>query len=192
MYAVGDKVMVLRNLKQYGLTNGMIGFVKEININSQYDTSRGDIGYQTGAVTQGKPIDFKDLHKVEIEFKLTNKKQPEDLDQRQASHIVHVEFDNGTDYQFQSATDYRMLTHAYAVTCHKSQGSEYPNVVILLHHYSSFLLSREWLYTAITRAQNKVFILYTDRALTSALQNQRIKGNTLEEKIKSFVEDKSS
>ena len=65
------------------------------------------------------------------------------------------------------------LTLAYAISVHKSQGSEYPAVVIplLVQHYS--MLQRNLLYTALTRAKQVVVLVGSDKALNVALRNTR-------------------
>ena len=66
------------------------------------------------------------------------------------------------------------LIHAFAITVHKSQGSEYRCVVmpILTQHY--MLLQRNLLYTAITRAQELVILVGTRQALHIAIKNNRV------------------
>lgn len=55
------------------------------------------------------------------------------------------------------------IEHAYAVTVHKSQGCEYPIVIIPAYRASPMLLTRNLIYTAITRAQKMVIIVgYSD------------------------------
>lgn len=72
--------------------------------------------------------------------------------------------------------DYAMLDElelAYAITVHKSQGSEYPIVVMPLYRYTPKLLTRNLLYTAITRAQTMV-VLVGDAAVADAMvQNNK-------------------
>ena len=65
------------------------------------------------------------------------------------------------------------LTLAYAISVHKSQGSEYPAVVVplLTQHYA--LLQRNLLYTAITRGREAVVIVGSRRALARAVENNR-------------------
>ena len=65
------------------------------------------------------------------------------------------------------------LTLAYAITVHKSQGSEYPAVVmpLLTEHY--IMLARNLLYTAITRAQKLLIIVGSKKALGIAVGNNR-------------------
>lgn len=71
---------------------------------------------------------------------------------------ISVEFDEGriATYSF-SETD--ELELAYAITIHKSQGSEYPAVVIPVHQGPKMLLTRNLIYTAVTRAQKCVTLV---------------------------------
>ena len=66
------------------------------------------------------------------------------------------------------------LVHAYAITVHKSQGSEYPCVVIpvVTQHY--MMLQRNLLYTAVTRAKKVVILAGTRRAIAIAVKNDKV------------------
>ena len=64
---------------------------------------------------------------------------------------------------------------AYACTIHKSQGSEYPAVVIVLHHQHHVMLQRNLLYTAITRGRRLVVIVGSKRALGRAVSNATVR-----------------
>jgi exodeoxyribonuclease V alpha subunit len=66
------------------------------------------------------------------------------------------------------------LIHAYAVSVHKSQGSEYRVVVVpvLTQHY--VMLQRNLLYTAVTRAKELVVLVGSRRAMAIAVRNNRI------------------
>ncbi|MCK5375645.1 MAG: ATP-binding domain-containing protein, partial [Acidobacteria bacterium] len=64
---------------------------------------------------------------------------------------------------------------AYACTIHKSQGSEYPAVVIVLHHQHHVMLQRNLLYTAITRGRRLVVIVGSKRALGRAVNNATVR-----------------
>ena len=65
------------------------------------------------------------------------------------------------------------LDHAYAVTVHKSQGSEYPCVVIPLYDCPPMLLSRNLLYTAVTRASKMVILVGKQSVLEKMVENDR-------------------
>jgi exodeoxyribonuclease V alpha subunit len=74
---------------------------------------------------------------------------------------------------------------AYATSVHKSQGSEYPAVVMPLHTSHYLLLHRSILYTAVTRGKNLVVLVGSKKALAMAIRNLRVeKRNTgLREKL---------
>jgi exodeoxyribonuclease V alpha subunit len=67
------------------------------------------------------------------------------------------------------------LVPAYACTIHKSQGSEYPAVVIVLHHQHHIMLQRNLLYTAVTRGRRLVVIVGSRRALGRAVRNATVR-----------------
>ena len=76
----------------------------------------------------------------------------------------------GVTYDFSERDE---LTLAYAITVHKSQGSEYPAVVILLTMQHFILLQRNLLYTALTRGKKLAVIIGTKKALAIAVKNNR-------------------
>ena len=63
------------------------------------------------------------------------------------------------------------LSLAYAVTIHKSQGSEYPAVVMVLHTQHFVLLQRNLLYTGLTRGKRLVVLIGSNRAVAMAVRN---------------------
>ena len=64
------------------------------------------------------------------------------------------------------------LTHAYAVSIHRSQGSEYPCVVVPLTTSAWLMLQRNLLYTAVTRAKRLVVLVGSTRAITRAVRTE--------------------
>lgn len=83
-----------------------------------------------------------------------------------------VDFDGfPTKYSIQEVDE---LIHAYACTIHKSQGSEYPAVVILITTQHFKLLQRNLLYTAITRGKRLVCIVGSKKAISMAIRNNEI------------------
>ena len=91
---------------------------------------------------------------------------------------LKVNFDNRTvEYDI---TELDEIVHAYATTIHKSQGSEYPIVVmpVLMNHY--VMLQRNLIYTGITRAKKILVMVGTKKALSYAIRNVTVmKRNTL-------------
>jgi len=65
------------------------------------------------------------------------------------------------------------LQLAYCMSVHKSQGSEYPVVILPLVPGHRIMLQRNLLYTAITRAKKKVILIGTKAALNTAVANDR-------------------
>ena len=82
---------------------------------------------------------------------------------------VRTDEDEQVDYGFDELDE---LAHAYAVTIHRSQGSEYPAVVIPLTTSSWMMLQRNLLYTGITRAKKLVVLAGSRRALAAAVRTR--------------------
>ncbi len=88
-----------------------------------------------------------------------------------ASETMTVEFDEGrmVEYEFKQLDE---LELAYAITIHKSQGSEYPAVVIPLLNGPRLLMNRNLLYTAVTRARRCVTLVGDERTFAGMIGNQ--------------------
>ena len=84
---------------------------------------------------------------------------------------VTVEFDEGKLVEYTGAT-LEELELAYAITIHKSQGSEYPAVIIPLLNAPKPLLNRNLLYTAVTRARKCVTIVGSENSVNEMIQNE--------------------
>jgi exodeoxyribonuclease V alpha subunit len=82
-----------------------------------------------------------------------------------------VEFDEGrrVTYPFSELDD---LEHAYAITIHKSQGSEYPAVVIPMYQGPQMLMNRNLLYTAVTRAKRCVCLVGNPQIFEQMINNE--------------------
>ena len=86
--------------------------------------------------------------------------------------LVTVVFDDRiADYDFTQLTE---LELAYAMTVHKSQGSEYRAVVLSAWNASPYLLSRSILYTAITRARELLIIVGREETVSRMVQNAKV------------------
>ena len=88
------------------------------------------------------------------------------------SETVKVVFDDDrrVEYSFKLLEE---LEHAYAITIHKSQGSEYPVVLMPLISGPRMLMNRNLLYTAVTRAKKCVTIVGNEQTVQEMIQNVR-------------------
>jgi exodeoxyribonuclease V alpha subunit len=93
-----------------------------------------------------------------------------EIDARTRATVVL--FDDGRESRYE-ARQLDGLELAYAVTVHKSQGSEYPVVVLALGAMPDSLACRNLLYTAITRARRMVVIVGSEQTLARMIQNNR-------------------
>ncbi|MBQ9065165.1 MAG: ATP-dependent RecD-like DNA helicase [Blautia sp.] len=88
------------------------------------------------------------------------------------SETVTVDFEDGRTAEY-SSKQLEELELSYAVTIHKSQGSEYPAVIIPLLNGPPMLMNRNLLYTAVTRAKKCVTIVGSEAAFASMIENVR-------------------
>ncbi len=79
--------------------------------------------------------------------------------------------DNLVTYDFSEASD---LAHAYCISIHKSQGSEYPAVILPIMIQQNRMLQRNLLYTAITRAKELVVLVGSRQAIWKAVSNSQV------------------
>lgn len=89
------------------------------------------------------------------------------LDVEEQTLTVRTDEDEEVGYEFGELDE---LTHAYAVTIHRSQGSEYPCVVVPVTTSAWMMLQRNLLYTAVTRAKKLVVLVGSARAIGQAVR----------------------
>lgn len=203
--AIGDKVMFTKNDYEVGILNGMTGYIKSIALNPSYadyrlmqiaeEQAANGVSHATLQPDESTMAyaeqAFNDLDKLMEDKSDDSDKLTAELE---ASHVVTIEYvplgsSEPREIPISKVGQIRGLLLAYAITCHKAQGSEYRRVAMLCHSSNSQMLSREWLYTAATRARENLIIIYNDylsKGLGSGLSRQVVKGNTLEEKAKNF------
>lgn len=191
-YAVGDRVL-------YDKEDAVI---IDININGAYMGKDPAIASKS----MNRRGAYEDvLDKSEIEASIHIKEQQEDYMEKmlteidiseptervnQASHVITIQFTNSEDStELRSSGEINALLGGYAITVHKAQGSEYEKVFLLFHHSHSrgTLCNREMLYTAVTRAKNFLYIVCEPDTFEKGIKSQRIRGNSLEDKIKVFM-----
>jgi exodeoxyribonuclease V alpha subunit len=86
--------------------------------------------------------------------------------------IIRIDFgDKTVDYDLDQLDE---IALAYAISVHKSQGSEYPVVVIPLHTSHYLMLHRSILYTAVTRGKKLVVLVGSRKAIALAIRNVRV------------------
>lgn len=105
------------------------------------------------------------------------------------ARTIEVLFDDErlAEYDFSILDE---IEPAFAVTIHKSQGSEFPVVVMPVFPGPQVLMTRNILYTAVTRAKNMVVLVGDEQSLQSMVENRReaLRHSGLLEKLKSFSE----
>lgn len=147
------------NKKEYELPNGKILREHDKVMQNKNDYKLDWIikGMYDIPIETGKGVFNGDIGEV-IEIDKLNKK-------------VEVLYDENryVKYDF---TDLDEIELAYAITIHKSQGSEYPAVVIPILDVPRLLSNRNLLYTAITRAKKCVVIVGSEKALNYMIQNK--------------------
>lgn len=101
---------------------------------------------------------------------------------------VTIDFSDNREVEY-APEDMDIIEHAYAMTIHKSQGSEYQTVIIPILSSFHIMLRRNLIYTAITRAKKNVILVGQKKALFTAIYKNDIdKRNTmLAERIKKIA-----
>lgn len=185
-WAVGDRVMVDRyeaTILEISQTIGYYG--KEPQLSSKtldrwgFNPETPDVRAQTAD---------------EILNALDNLAAGDDEESKNlASHNIKVYIpDLGIEKVLTSAGEINQMTFGYALSIHKSQGSEWDKVFILLHNSHASMIFRELMYTAVTRAKKELFIITEgdiapyENSLRVAAARPRIPGTTLKEKISYF------
>ncbi len=198
-FAVGYRVMATKNEPpdmQDRVTNGLTGKIISIEDNSKWTGDWRLVGTEDEVAINRKEmlevamnqkgkteVDVSGLGSFSFTPTLGAEKETEEKQGGPASHIVGIHFDNGATRFYALNAQIDQLQIAYASTTHKAQGAEMPTAIIIVHQASKRMLCRENLYTAITRASQRVVILYTDLGMRLALNTQKIFGSTLAEKI---------
>lgn len=104
-----------------------------------------------------------------------------------SDEIITVRFDDRTaEYSYDMLEE---LELAYAVTVHKSQGSEYPVVIIPMFSCAPMLMTRNLLYTAVTRAKNMVILVGRSDISRKMTENNRliVRFTSLKDKICDYI-----
>lgn len=150
-------------------------------------------GHQIGEMTEAEILQARaasDTNATEqVEYFLDGGNNLDEIDERsnQASHIITVRLKWGDIVRsLKTAKELKDLIGGHCITVHKFQGSEAEKVFVLLHSMHNKMISRELLYTAVTRAKRHLHILCENMSFQKGVGSQRIEGNSLAEKIELF------
>lgn len=92
-----------------------------------------------------------------------------------ADMTMFVRYTDAREVEYHLPRDLDELILAYAITVHKSQGSEYPVVIVPISTQHYIMLQRNLLYTAITRAKELVVVVGEKKALAIAIKNNEVR-----------------
>jgi exodeoxyribonuclease V alpha subunit len=162
-FKVGDKVMVTRNNYDMDVFNGTVGTVKKI--------FSGEETLGVAEIQAKRDLIEKKLYRFRSRIGSTTENALYSDKQIKNAKLMVVDFDGDRSLCFMNGVGHNDLTLAYAISVHKSQGSEYPLVIIVLTKSHWYMLQRRLLYTAITRAKGKVVIVGEADAYNRAVQH---------------------
>jgi exodeoxyribonuclease V alpha subunit len=92
-------------------------------------------------------------------------------------HVEHLEA--GADHRLIGPARLDAIETTHAMTIHKSQGSEFDHVVVVLPPAASRLATRELLYTAVTRARRRVTVVGDAEAVGAAIRRRVVRSSGL-------------
>ena len=138
---IGDKLICLRNdwgkcVKGVNLVNGMIGYVSNVFTPNKSAISQKSVGVDFRPDFMNE--DFKNLYVLKAPF----------LNKKEAL--------KGKEFYL-----YNDFTYGYTITCHKSQGSQWPKVLVIDESFAFKDNRYRWLYTAITRSEDSLVLKLT-------------------------------
>lgn len=189
--AVGDKV----------LYNKRVGVISQISHNMEYhgastlhpSPTLSRFGVYTSTIKDREEENEDDAFEldysgIDLDKMLEEGEEGQEDKVRQASHVITLEMEDEEEATLSAVGDFssQSFSLGYALTVHKAQGCEWRHVFLILHKDHSIMAHRELLYTAVTRASKKVYLIAKDYMITKAITTQRVKGNTLAEKIEIF------
>jgi hypothetical protein len=185
-YAVGDKVFyekfsatitdIRPNPKYYGVTPA--AHSKTMNY--------WGIDKEGQKNKDNAEVSDKNLDDILAQFAL---QEGEDIEERKLtpSHIVTVYIDETGRYvDIVDGTSMGRLELGYCLTMRKAQGSEWRRVFALVHHSNWLHMSREALYTMVTRAREELYMICPPDLFIKGVERQSVPGKTLLEKAEAF------
>lgn len=182
-YAVGDKLMVE---KQEAIITDIYRNPKYLGVTPRRSSKSMDRwGRDAGS---GAAAAQEDMTEEDIDELLAYAAEAVEDRVAQASACVRVKMlDSDTTMILDKAAQFNTSSMGYAITVHKAQGSECRRVFFLTGECHAAMLSRELVYTAVTRAQEELIVLFAPTMFARAASKPRIKGDTLAAKLEFFA-----
>lgn len=149
-YRKGDRVMQTKNDYEKGVFNGDIGYIVAVNLEKEL-----------------LKVEFLDTDKQETDSKFWLDYW--DMDEGEEED-EEIEAHGQNPYVTYSRNDLENLDPAYAITIHKSQGSEFPAVIMPFLNSHFVMLERNLLYTGVTRAKKYLFLKGQRNAIYKAVK----------------------
>lgn len=187
-WAIGDKVLVDRHEAVITDIQPQPGYVGKVPRPASKTMKRDGSDESSGYVNPSADDILRELDG-------TGSNSDDSEAKNRASHIITVYVpDLDTEQRLTTAGEINSMLLGYCLTVHKSQGSEWNKVYVLLHntHARGPALSRELLYTAVTRAKSELYIICEgdikpyENSISLAASRPVIPGTTLAEKIEYF------
>ena len=183
-WAVGDRVMVDRHEAKITKITRTIGYAGKLPVTESQTLDRWGVDSENGiapAMTADEILNALDGLGTDDEGK------------NLASHSIEVYFPDFDETRILStAGEINSMLFGYALTIHKSQGSEWQRVFLFLHNSHATMLSRELVYTAVTRAKQELYVICEGdiapykNSIQAASQRPVIPGIKLSAKIEFF------
>ena len=149
-FNVGDRIIYIVNDYDRKIFNGETGVIQYIKLNEELEHN----------LREG--LKKKKSKTLKHNFK-------------DSDYDIHIAFNDNDEYcKVIPYSDLDNIQLAYAITVHKSQGSEYNYVIVFLNSNHGIMLQRNLLYTAITRTKNKLFLISDDNSIARAVMNNRV------------------
>lgn len=186
-FSVGDKVLYDR---EDALITNIYANPTYSGARAQHESKRLDYWGNKSKTADEKEIAEDGAEQDDVDFLLAQVSIQSNADEdrvRACSHVIELQLlDSDRKVRIDQAGQLNNLILGYAITVHKSQGSEWEKVFLCLHQSHATMLQRELLYTAVTRAKKELFVICEDDSFEKGVKSQRIKGDTIAEKAEYF------
>jgi len=185
----GDKVMHVENNYALMVFNGEVGRVVDAN-RSGVDMDK----WPAARTSEEAEREARAKARGEFDFDMGADFDGGGDRDLKKKYLLVVEFNNGTRQVAYTAGEARELVLGYAVTIHKSQGSQFPANIMVCDWEHQFMLTRQLVYTGVTRAEKYMLVIGQRKSLQRASENTRgAKRRTeLQELLKTTTADTGS